>query len=483
MGVLKYFKLPTKSSGRDHYVVLCLIDETNFASSGLSCVVFNPSKAKLPVPSGPGDVVMMKGLAINTYQRVLQGRGHENSLIGIFPTDPFAPLPEKIGDWYTMKPHEKIRVQELRSWAAKGQPLLINSRLEEMSSANYCSTVCLVVRVSVNERGTMVLSVCDGTTPKYPQRDPGILTTLTCTPTLDNAYLGNTSTVTLSPSLKPHVVAGDVVQLVNLCMNPSGKYVCAGVELMTLALQDSSRHQGALHILNPESEVVHKFREGLPRAPEPSTARLSPPKAEHVITGRLSTLIDCVDSQHATLADIERAPMGSMRVAEVQVTGVGKEICSTLEDICQLRCSGCKSLYMTPRPQDADFSRLLAAGDICVCCSADDLLAPNRLEYMYAFTIIVSDRTTQMELAVSGPEGKKFFSQVGLRPTNLYVDSESRHAHWHMLHKIAGGRELFNTAPMSSSPEHPSLNLCIAVYLSATNRRMYKVTNTTLCFV
>lgn len=484
MGILKYFKLPTKSSGRDHYAVLCLIDETNYASCGLCCVMFNPSKVKLPIPSGPGDVVMIKGLAMNTFQRVLQGRGHENSLIGIFPTDPFAPLPEKIGTWYTMKPNEKIRVQELRSWAAKELPLLVNSRLEEISSSNFCSTMCLVVRVSVDKQGTMVLSVCDGTTPKYPIMEPGSLTTLTSTPTLDKAHLSHTSNVILSSGLKPHVVAGDVVQLVNLCMMPSGKYACAGVELMQLILRGDSQHPGALNILDPESEMVHKFRNGLPKVHETSTIQLPQPQVAQVTTTRrLSTLIDCVNCEHGTLADIKNAPMNTIRVAEVRVTGIGREICETLEDICQLRCSGCKSLYMTPRPQDSDFSRLLTAGDVCVCCSADDLLEPNRLEFMYAFTLIVSDRSTQMELSVSGLEGKKFFSQLGLRPTNLYVDSESRHAHWNILHKISGGRDLFDTTLVHSSPTHPSLNLCIAVYTSATARRMYKVTNTTLCYV
>lgn len=485
IGILKYFKPPTASTGKDHYSVVCLVDETQ-SSSGMSCVVFNPRKHKLPMPCCVGEVVIIKGLLINKFQGNLQGRGHENSLVGIFPGNPSASLPERIGNWYSMRPHELVRVQELREWADVDHPLLLNSKLAELTPANFCSTVCLVVRVSVDGRGTLVLSVCDGTKPKFPLVDPGPLTSLTSSPTLDQSFLALTSTVTVSLVFRPHVISGDVVQLLNVCLvsrspktRPPGSS-SEGGEPMELVVRDHPQYPGAVNILPSDSEVVRKFTSTLPR-PGPAPEKTPPPPGSEQLSGQLSTLIDCPDSQHATLADVQSAPIGSVRVVAVQVVGVGKEACRKLEDICQLRCSGCKSRYLTPHPQDPDFTRLLTEGDVCVCCSADDLLEPNRLEYMYAFTLVVADQCTQMEVAVSGAEGKHFFSHLALHPTNLYVDSEARRAHWSTLHRLTGGTDMFDSKAATSAPQHPSINLCIAVFRSSTSRRMYKIANTRLC--
>lgn len=465
MGLLKYFKPPTASTGKDHYTVLCLIDETQ-SSCGIACVIFNPHKLKLPVPVAPGDVVLIKGLCINTFQGNLQGRGHENSLVGIFPSEPMVPVPEMIGDWYSLNAGEKRRLQELRAWMAAEQALLLNSRLEELTCSNYCSTVCVVVRVSVNRHNTLFLSVCDGTKPRSTVADPGPLTTLTSSPSLERLYLEQSSTVLVATVFRPNVVAGDVVQLVNLCM-VGGQ----GSDFVELVVRDNPHYPGVVHVLPAENKTVLKFRSSLPMPASPSA-----PVQRH-----LSTLIDCADSQHATLAALQAAPVGTVRVVEVQVMGLGKEVCPQLEDICQLRCSGCKSRYLTPHPQDPDFQQLLTAGDLCVCCSTDDVLEPHRLQFMYAFTLLVTDQHSQVEVAVSGDEGKRFFSELELQAVNLYVDAEARDSHLNTLKEMTGGVcDLFATSP-APLYHPPSLNLCIAVFISCTNKRMYKVVNTRLC--
>lgn len=464
IGVLKYFKPPTTSKGNDCFTVLCLVDETH----GMSCVLFHPHKHKLPVPCGPGEIVMIKGMLINNFQGNPQGRGHENSLVGIF--SPMSPPPDKIGDWYEMKAHEKVRIQQLKAWLDRNRYMLLNSKLEDLGCANYCSTVCMVVRVSVDRHGGLVLAVCDGTKPKSCLADYGPLTTLTSSPSLDQDYLVSSSMVAISTIFRPHVVAGDVVHLLNLCMiqssRPSLHQSEVPTEVMELVVRDNPQYPGAVNILPSDSQVVTEFMQTLPKPALP---------------GQLSTVITPEGYQTSTLAEIEQAPVGSMHVAEVHVVGVGKRVCTQLEDICQLRCCGCKSQYTTPHPEDPDFSRYYTAGDVCVCCTVDDILEPNTLEYMYGFILLAADHTSQVELAVSGEEGKRFFSGVELQATNLYVDIEAKSAHETLLQQMTGGTHPFATTPLDSGPSQPTLKVCVSVCISAVGSKIYKVTNTTLC--
>ncbi len=67
MGVVKYFKPPMRSKGRDCFTVLYVIDKSTSDSSGLTCVIFNFVREMLPVVCACGEVVMVKGLSINTF--------------------------------------------------------------------------------------------------------------------------------------------------------------------------------------------------------------------------------------------------------------------------------------------------------------------------------------------------------------------------------------------------------------------------------
>lgn len=482
VGIIKYFKPPSASKGQDCYTVLNLVDETQH-SPCMPCVLFNPLMDKLPIASHPGEVVMIKGLIINKFQGHLQGRGHERSLVGLFPADPARPVPDKIGDWYYLKEFEKKRIEQLTRWASKESPFLLNSKLEELTFSNYCCTLCLVVTVGQDSRGAMVLAVCDGTVPRSPMAEIGPLTVLSHNTTLHHAYRELTSTVTVSVSFRPQVEAGDVVQLVNVHMARCERPKATGSDLMELVVQDHPHYQGAVSIFPEDSAVVAKFRSMLPQPEEASSIDGSGP----VPSGsgpvpQLSTVIDCENSQHSTLAEIAAAPVGSVHVAEVCIVDVVRRVCTRVEDLCQLRCTGCKSLYMTPRPQAQDSAQLLTAGDNCVCCCTDTQLEPNKLEFMYAFTLLITDSATQMEVALSGVEANRFFSQLEMRPTNLYTDSQARHTHLDLLHRMVGGSsDPFQDTPLDSTHQRPLLSLCIAVFVSSTGNRRFKITNTQLC--
>ena len=488
VGVLQYFKPPTPSKGQDSFTVLSIVDESQHSIS-LPCVLFNPNKDKLPVATAPGQIMLLKGLVVNTFQGNLQARGHENTLVGIFPADPATPLPKKIGDWYTLKDVEKTRIQQLRAWAVRESPFLLNSKLDALTCDNFCTTLCLVVRVGMNRTGNMQLAVCDGTVPKVPLENDAPLTILSHVQLLYEGYKEQLSTVYLPASFKHQVIAGDVVQLVNLRMVKSEKHKKnsdAPSEAMELVIGDHSFYRGSINILPGDSPTVMRFKSALPRistpppppSPSPPAAPVAGDAARPV---QLSTVIRCEDSKHASLTEITGAAVGSMHVAEVQVLGVGTSSCKRLEDICQLRCTGCKTLYQTPHPEDPDHEQLLTAGDPCVCCSPDDLHEPNTLQYMYGFTLLITDHHTQMEVAVSGVEGARFLAQMQVRPANLYMDKGAWQSHLNLLQRMTGGADPFSPGSPDSAHQRPSLNLCIAVFLSVTNRRGYKIVNTNLC--
>lgn len=487
VGVLKYFKPPTPSKGQDCFTVLSLVDESQHATP-LSCVIFNPQKSRLPVAGRPGEIVLIKGLVINSFQGSLQARGHENSLVGIFSPDPSSPPPQKIGDWYMLKDAEKSRVQQLRAWAARESPFLLNSKLEELTCDNFCVTLCQVLCVGMGRAGNMQLAVCDGTQTKVPASTPELPpTVLSQVPSLLQGYQGLAATVHLPASFKHQVIAGDVVQLVNLRMirserfPPSRDHAGLPSEVMELVIGEHP-YRGNIEILPGDSPAVARFKATLPEA---KAAPLPPsPPSVPVDSSRplqLSTVICCEDSKHASLTEIREAPVGSVHVAEVQVLGLGSGVCKTLEDICQLRCSGCKTRYLTPRPQDPDHHDLMTSGDMCVCCSPDELHEPNTLRFMYGFTLVITDRRTQMEVAVSGVEGEKFLSQMQASPANLYVDRGAWQRHRDLLQRMTGGGDPFEVSSLDSAPHRPSLNLCILVFLSVTNKRGYKIVNTNLC--
>jgi len=396
------------------------------------------------------------------------------------------PIPDKIDNWYDLKDKEKARVRQLREWAASKQPLLINSKLEELTCDNYCSTLCLVVRVGVCKNGATVLEVCDGTQPKGTLADVGPLTTtLSHDPSLYQSYQKLVSTILLPLDFTSQVSAGNVIHVINIHMvhssRPSPAEVQGAVIELVVDGKSESSHHGVINVLCNNSEVATEFKRWLPEPQlPPSSSPSSPATGDSIVPSQLSTVIHCEDAQHATLEEILKAPVGSVHVVEVQVLGVNQAMCGVLEDICQLRCAGCKSRYMTPQLNLPDADQLLTDGDTCVVCYTDELREPNKLKYMYGFTMVVTDHCTQMEVAVSGEEGERFFSHMEVRPSNLFLNEQARESHCTLLQRMNGGTDPFYDAA-DTCHQGPSLNLCVSVFLSCTRKRGYKITNTILC--
>ena len=475
IGILKFFKLPERSRGRDFFMSMCLVDESQ-SLYGLSCVLFNPVKDQLPVATRPGEVVLLKGLSISLYQDNLQGLGHDSTLVGIFSADPADPVPATIGEFYRLRSEERTRIQQLREWAASHPPGLLNSKLEQLSLNNYCNVMCLVVRVGTDQGGATRLTVYDGTLLKKPTKSwigPEIF--VSHDPGLEEMYEGFTSTVRVAQGLSVQVTAGDVVELVNICMVKSA-VVADEVELV---LEERPECLGSVTVL-PKDPVADQFRNELPKpAKPPGAVRSSQP------TPRLSTVLDFGPDEQpstVTLAALNEAAVGSVHMVEAKVMGMNPAIIDNeFEMLCQLRCSSCRTRYLTPQPDNPEREDLMTVGDTCICCNEEDTSESRLLRFMYCFMLIVSDHTAQTEVTVSNEKAEHFFSELKLVPGNLYFDQESRTSHWELLCALSGS----DTTPIYDASKPSSngavLRLGLLVYTSVSGNRRYMVTNTLLC--
>jgi len=175
------------------------------------------------------------------------------------------------------------------------------------------------------------------------------------------------------------------------------------------------------------------------------------------------------------LAEVE---VGSTHTVTVQVIGLGRGAQSSLEDMTQLRCPACMTLYLMPRPSMLDYDDLVTAGDPCVCCGEEGE-GGVALCYMYAFSLLVVDHTGQLEVAVSGPEGGKFMLQAAV---NLYSDLSAREYLLDLLYVLTGGNDPFHHVPLDPhfSQPRPSIDMCVTVMKSGSGQRRYRVTKTEL---
>ena len=494
MGVVKYFKPPMRSKGRDCFTVLYVIDKSTSNSSGLTCVIFNPVREMLPVVCACGEVVMVKGLSINTFDGARQAMGHDNTLVGVFPPDVNSPSPEMVGNFYTMKTSEKSCLQDLRSWAANQSiPMLINSKLEELSPGCYCSTVCIVLAVLKPRPGNsgVVLVVTDGTALKYPSAtDVDNLEVLQTSRSFYHLYNGLACAVNFTTASRPLVNAGDVIQLVNIRMaekaqrpaplsleSPGGSCPNSTSEelIVELLVEDHERYQGAVRVHPSNGRVAQSFKKSLP-VPE------GPHPVWKLANSNLtvSTKMLLHNAQESTLTQIQspNSAIGSVHRTTVQVVGVGRGAWSSLEDMTQLRCPACLALYLSPQTHMENFSNLVNAGDPCVCCGEEGGEGV-ALCYMYAFPLLVADSTSRLEVAVSGTEGNRFMLQS---PVNLYCDSSTRECLLNLLYLLTGGNDPFHHVPLGPcfSQPRPSLKLGITVIESCSGLRRYKIKDTVL---
>lgn len=75
-GIVKFFKSPCKSRGRDFCLTLSLVDDS-FQSTEKSfvCNIFCPHENELPLIKSVGDIVRLDGIRVSRFRGELQGKG------------------------------------------------------------------------------------------------------------------------------------------------------------------------------------------------------------------------------------------------------------------------------------------------------------------------------------------------------------------------------------------------------------------------
>ena len=480
-GIIKYFKPPTRSKGLDYYVTVALVDLSS-PSTSLSCTLFNPCDEKLPRIHSVGDVVIIKGLRTSSYQGVVQARGHEHTLIAVFNSDVTVPVPLKLGDFYKLTHFESSSVHRLKQWMHEKGPLLLNTKLEEISSSHYFNTICRVAAIAVFEPLHLaVLSIFDGSltnfscqslnfsSSKYTwetKRDPCLMYT----------YQGLICDVFLSDLEYFNVSPGDYVSLVNVYAKPlpiASESAGNSLPQVEFNIAGHGLHKGTVEVLPAGCKTVIDLEARLPVPFGPL------PVWKSATTCCDFKIINEEGIQTVSIDEVRKSPVGSKFAVEVEVVNIGP---GPLEEMCQLRCSLCKSKYCIDIPNRSEMgneSRPLTAGDLCIYCSDSDDSGPP-LQYMYVFMLHIRDRTGNLDVYVSGDNGKIFLPFAP--PTDLYVDKDASGKLLGILYLITGGNDPFY--PCIQAPEfsykRPQLKVCVTSYISHKGSTCYQLVDTVL---
>ena len=459
-GLVKFYKPPSESRGRDCYIIVHIIDESS-PTTGITCVIFNPSKDKLANMGRVGAVAIVKGVRIETQRDTtnLQAFGHEHTLVGVFAGEVSDVIPTRIGSWYDLKSPEKKRIQELRLWSKCEGPLLLSSRLEEVTPGHYFNTVCQVAAMAVlQERRDAVLSVLDGTSSKMPLRELNLAKSkqnweFDSVPELYYTYRLLTHDVWVAKIAQLDVAAGDIVNMINVFsyQHPPRQSTQAAatldLPLVELRLFDQ---EGSIVRLEEDCQEAIKFTESLPvmhgvfpswRAPEESDFDNESEDIVH-------TIVDDTTPQ-ATLEEIRNAESGSKFLANVEIKLVKP---STTDAICDSICPSCGGKGLEVQAENSN-------NPLCLKDSAT-------LQYELIFSLLLRDETGELEVVVDGTESPRLFSK--LFADNLSATQEMKEKILDVFYRLTGGNDPFFAVPADPrySYTRPTLRCAVKKVIS-----------------
>ena len=468
-GVVKYFKPPMRSRGRDYYTSLTIVDDSS-PDEGLNCVIFNPSQALLPPLKHTGEVVILKGLKINSYQTKLQGMGHERTQVAVFSCNPDDPLPD------TITRLEKLRISAVRTWSSKENAWPANAKLDSVGLQHYFDVTCRVVAVYLDPATkTCVLTVFDGTNSKFnckkltanEVRATGCY--FASDPPLAYAYSKFLHDVFIDGSSTFEADPGAYVRLIHVISEPMDDATSDGDNRVILKIKKDTFYGGGVVPLTEEKEI-EDFSKALPQVTQSQPinrrpARLLPVSASVVYS----------DRPVSSLSEVYRGAKGEKFRCRVQVVVV--ETGHGIESLSQLRCTNCRKQFETPK---ADTANALSPGVGCRSCRDDSNKLQGVLKFVYVISLKVEDSTRRL-LVYLNPN-TSFFPQ--LKPANLYIDHQARDALLDRFYYMTGGNDPFQNAPRSHprfNYPRPWLDCCIVVYQSKQGNKCFQLCDTVLC--
>ena len=428
-GVVKHFKPPIKSKGRDFYTVVHIVDESS-PSIDLSCIIFNPSKDKLPVIGRVGAVALIKGVRIEASKETdhIQAMAHEHTLVGVFSGEMDDVIEDQIGSWYDLSTQEKKRVEELKLWSKREGPLLLSTKMGEVIVGHFVNLVCQVLAMAVLEdEKRAVLSVLDGSSPKVPYRELDLVKSkkrweFDSIPEQFFLYRQLTHDVWVSNIDELDVIAGDVVHMINVeCFQkPTLQSTAADSDTGPVELRIMERHGGVIN-LEYDSKEALKFKESIPTmlgALPAWSDRMGVVDANCIVATIVNESIPS-----ATLEEIRKANEQCEYLVDVQINP------GALNVVCVPHCPLCHDKCLVEEETN---------------CQKDGTV----LEYELSFVLHLEDETGELEVLVRGQESRKLLSKV--LADNFVACQANKTKIMKVLHILTGGND-----PCSAVPSDP----------------------------
>ena len=439
-GLVKYYKPPSKSRGRDCYIVAHIVDESS-PSTGITCLIFNPSIDKLAKMGRVGAVALVKGVRIETQRDTgnLQAFGHEHTLVGVFAGEVSDMIPNRIGSWYDLTNAEKKRVEDLRLWSKREGPFLLNSKLEEVTPGHHFNMICQVAAMAVvPERKTAVLSVVDGTTSKMPCRELNLAKSkqkweFDSVPELFYTYSLLAHDVWIANIVQLDVAAGDVIHMINVFsyqhVPKQSVQAAATVEPPQVELRVFDR-EGSIVCLEEDSQEAVKFIESLPVMHGVFPSWRTPEESDFYDENEdiVPTIVNDSTPQ-ATLEEIRNADGGSEFLANVEVKLI---IPGSLDAICVPICPTCGDKGNDVQAENIDDPTCLKDGATLV--------------YKLTFSLLLSDKSGEaLEILVDCQESQRLFSKT--LSDNLAANRETKEKILDVFYMLTGGNDPFFAVP------------------------------------
>lgn len=174
-GVVKFLKQPFKTRGKDHCMVVSLVDPSFGIEEKLKCVVFNSDPEKLPKLK-IGDIVRFHRLKIVMFEKDFQGQSGPGFSWVVFANEKDAPMDplSTFSSNYTFSDADIKMIEDLRNWSAEKNEISDRNKavsLENIVPQIYFDFVCQIVATCYFEaEHCFVLRVWDGTITIYQLR-------------------------------------------------------------------------------------------------------------------------------------------------------------------------------------------------------------------------------------------------------------------------------------------------------------------------
>ena len=250
-----------------------------------------------------------------------------------------------------------------------------------------------------------------------------------------------------------------------------GKLCFAGKKLdtdHTIQLTLSPKqNNGMITVLHGnESESIESYLKSFPKPCGPFPLYRQP-LSDH-LSEPLFSIVDKETKQVCTIQEAHKCALGEPVVIEGQIVCFCR---GPIEELCQLRCSMCKTRYVTPQASNPP----LPVNMECTFCSDGKGDGPF-VKFMFVFALQLKDTTGTLNVCVTGEEGEKFLHQI--QPTNLYTQESSKDKLLKILYVLTGGNDPFYPFSCDLDFNRPLIRCCVKKFAAIDRQNKFTLTDT-----